>query len=131
MIKKNLLEIWNSFSSWWIYTGIKLQKMDILNKVFNFLKSKTLNLKYQSIDLKEEQYIFFPMQVASDSQIILNSDMSLIDALLYSVKEARRLNLKLVIKLHPAERDLKIIEKIVKLQKKYEFKIVTENTFFV
>lgn len=115
----------------WIYTGIKLQKMDILNKVFNFLKSKTLNLKYQSIDLKEEQYIFFPMQVASDSQIILNSDMSLIDALLYSVKEARRLNLKLVIKLHPAERDLKIIEKIVKLQKKYEFKIVTENTFFV
>lgn len=71
------------------------------------------------------------MQVASDSQIILNSDIGLFDALKYSIKKAEVDNLNLVVKLHPAERDIDVIYTILKLREKYKFNIVDNNTFEV
>lgn len=114
-----------------LFTGLNLYKFDILTKVKYFIKSRTIKIKYDDVDIYKEKYIFFPMQVASDSQIILNSDIGLFDALKYSIKKARKNNLKLIVKLHPAERDIDVIYTILKLRKKYKFNIVDNNTFEV
>lgn len=113
------------------FTGINLRKFDLLLKIRHFIKSRCLKIEYDKIDLRKNSYIFFPMQVASDSQIILNSDIDLFDALEYAIDVSKKNGLPLVVKLHPAERDLDVIYKVLKLRKKYRFKIVDDNTFFV
>ncbi len=114
-----------------LFTGLSLYKFDILTKMKYFIKSRTIKIKYDEVDISKEKYIFFPMQVASDSQIILNSDIGLFDALKYSIKKAEVDNLNLVVKLHPAERDIDVIYTILKLREKYKFNIVDNNTFEV
>jgi len=114
-----------------LFTGLNLYKFDILTKIKYFIKSRTFKIKYDKVDIFKEKYIFFPMQVASDSQIILNSDIGLFDALKYSIKKAEVDNLNLVVKLHPAERDIDVIYTILKLREKYKFNIVDNNTFEV
>lgn len=54
---------------------------------------------------KLKPYYLFPMQVSIDSQILLNSDVSLKDAIRYVKERAQKDGVKLVIKKHPAERD--------------------------
>ena len=74
-------------------------------------------------------YVFFPLQVSQDSQIVLNSDVGIIDALRFAVRYAKKNNLKLLVKPHPAEGDNKIISEIVRLRGRYQFSFVNENTF--
>lgn len=114
-----------------LFTGLNLYKFDILTKIKYFIKSRTIKIKYDEVDVCKGKYIFFPMQVASDSQIILNSDIGLFDALKYSIKKATKNNLQLIVKLHPAERDIDVIYTILKLREKYKFNIVNNNTFEV
>ena len=114
-----------------LYTGLKTRKIDLLTGVLRFLKSKIVNITFDEVNLRNEQYIFFPMQVASDSQIVLNSDIGLFEALEFAVKEAAKEELLLIVKLHPAEKDVDIINKTLKYREKYHFKIVDDNTFLV
>lgn len=114
-----------------LFTGLSLYKFDILTKMKYFIKSRTIKIKYDEVDISKEKYIFFPMQVASDSQIILNSDIGLFDVLKYSIEKAEKSKLKLVVKLHPAERNIDVIYRILKLREKYKFNIVDNNTFEV
>ncbi len=53
-----------------------------------------------------DRYVFFPMQVSNDTQIVLNSHIDNIGALEYL---ARSVELPLVIKPHPAEYDINYI----------------------
>lgn len=114
-----------------LFTGIQLHKSDILTKLKYFINSRTLKLNYDEFNIEKEKYIFFPMQVASDSQIILNSDISLFDGLKYAINSAKANKSTLVVKLHPAEKDVDIIKKVLKLRKEYNFKIIKDNTFQV
>ena len=114
-----------------LFTGIQLHKSDILKKLKFLINSRTLKLNYDKFNITNEKYIFFPMQVASDSQIILNSDMSLFDGLKYAINTAKVNKSILVVKLHPAEKDVDIIKKVLKLRKEYNFKIINDNTFQV
>ncbi|XOQ51815.1 MAG: hypothetical protein ACFWT7_00310 [Succiniclasticum sp.] len=75
------------------------------------------------------QYIFFPLQVSSDTQIIVNSDIGLIEALKRAVKLAARENKKLVIKPHPAEFDKSAQETILRLARENGCIISVNNTF--
>ena len=112
-----------------LFTGIQLHKSDILTKLKYFINSRTLKLNYDEFNISKEKYIFFPMQVASDSQIILNSDISLFDGLKYAINAAKANKYTLVVKLHPAEKDVDVIKKVLKLRGKYNFKIINGNTF--
>ena len=114
-----------------LFTGIQLHKLDILTKLKYFINSRILKLNYDKFNIVKEKYIFFPMQVASDSQIILNSDISLFDGLKYAINRAKADKCILVVKLHPAEKDVDIIKKVLKFRGKYKFKIITDNTFQV
>lgn len=115
----------------YLYTGLRIRKLDLYFKIKSFIKSRQIKLKYDNVDLKTEKYIFFPMQVSNDSQIILNSDIGLLDGLYKAYKEAQKSNLKLVVKLHPAEKNVCVIEKILKMREIYKFKIVDENVFSI
>lgn len=114
-----------------LYTGIKTKKLDIFDKVKDLFMSKYLNIEYDNLDFEKEKYIFFPMQVSTDSQIVLNSDIGLMDSLSYSLKEAQRLGVILVVKLHPAEKSVEITKSLLMLRKKMGFKIVNDNTFVI
>lgn len=86
-------------------------------------------IKYDSIDIEKENYIFFPMQVSVDTQILLNSDISLIEAIELTSKKAYEKGFKLLIKPHPAEPNKEFINKIHSLKDKYKFYFINENTF--
>ena len=62
-----------------------------------------------------ERYIFFPMQTASDSQVLLNSDVDNFKAIAIIRLEENGLKengLPLVVKLHPAEQNVTFIERM-------------------
>ncbi|WIX34577.1 hypothetical protein QO259_07990 [Salinicola sp. JS01] len=75
-------------------------------------------------------YLFFPMQVSTDAQIILNYPQgSVIDGLKRAIQIAAERGLKLVIKPHPAEINQAIPAVLARLRREHGFKIVNENTF--
>ena len=71
------------------------------------------------------------MQVSNDMQIVLNSDIGIFEGLAKAVELAQVAGLPLVVKLHPAEPYLSVIEHLLKLRKQYGFKLVKDNTFDV
>lgn len=97
------------------------------------IKSRILNLKqsykYNNINLKNENYIFFPLQVSSDTQVLANSNIDIIEAIKIASKKAVENNLKLLIKPHPAENDRDFVKTIYQLKKEYGYYFVNNNTF--
>ena len=84
---------------------------------------------FDNVDIVQSKYIFFPLQVSNDSQIILNSKIDNIDALKICNKIASKRNLKLFIKIHPAETNLLYLFKIFKLKHELDYKVIRDNTF--
>lgn len=113
----------------YLYTGLKIRNFDFIYKLKLYLNAKKLNIIYDNFDIEKDKYIFFPMQVSNDSQIILNSDIGLFEGLKYAIEAAKEKNVELVVKLHPAEKDVNVILEILTLREKYKFKIVNINTF--
>lgn len=93
----------------------------IKNKLSNRIENR-----YDEVDLGES-YIFFPLQVSNDSQILLNSDYNnqdVIQALIHKYKDER-----VLLKIHPAEPSKAFIDEISTLIKKYpNMKLVGNNT---
>lgn len=101
----------------------------LLERLLAKFHYKKINIFYDNIDYKKMNYIFFPLQVSNDSQILIHSDISLMDAILYAIKEAKEKNLELIIKPHPAEHNQEIFNEICKLKEKYKFYFINDNTF--
>ena len=99
-------------------------KGSIKNKLSSFFKPKKKNEIQRNIDLPDE-YVFFPMQVSSDTQIKLNSDTNNYDALKYLIDSE---NLPIVIKPHPAEPDFDYINDILSEHSDRVF-LTTNNTY--
>ena len=100
-----------------------------IKKRIKLLNKKNIIYKYDVVDYKLMKYIFFPLQVSNDSQILIHSDISLMDAILYAIKEAKEKNLELIIKPHPAEHNQEIFNEICKLKEKHKFYFINDNTF--
>ncbi|XOQ25503.1 MAG: hypothetical protein ACFWTM_04045 [Mitsuokella multacida] len=60
----------------------------------------------------DTSYYLFPMQVTADSQVLLNSTVSLLEAVGIAVKKSEEAGVKLIIKPHPAELDKTIYPRI-------------------
>lgn len=76
-----------------------------------------------------DMYFFFPMQVSSDTQILINSDTDNFEALDHALEIAQQLGLELCVKLHPAEHDRGIIKRVMRLANRRKFRLVAGNTF--
>lgn len=70
-------------------------------------------------------YVFFPLQVSTDSQLLLNYGKSLLESLIEADKYVKSISKRLVVKIHPAENDAEIISSI----KKYIIENDIEITF--
>lgn len=115
----------------YLFTGLKLRKIDLYAKLKSFILARTIDIHYDNYDINNRQYYFYPMQVSSDSQIILNSDYTVFTGLKKSIEIAKKQNVDLIVKFHPAEKDSEVIKKVLGYRKKYNFKIVNDNTFKV
>ena len=89
----------------------------------NFIK-----LNFDEIDILKTNYIFFPMQVNKDAQLILNSKVGNLKALEIANQLANEKGLKLLVKPHPGEVEFGFIKKVNKLKEKLGFAFVNNNT---
>ncbi len=104
------------------------------NKIYitNFKKnfeSKSDNGSMYFDNVIKNKYIFVPLQVSNDTQVIINSDVGLYKLIDTALDNGRKNNLSVVIKPHPAEKNIKILEYIREKQQKYDVVITNDNTF--
>lgn len=116
-----------------------LQILDYIGFVFGCIKEdyrnplkiimrKFQNKKqsvYPSLSLSQE-YIFFPLQVSNDTQIILNSDIDNIGVL--KLLRAQYPNTTLFAKIHPAEEDRDFIDAVKRLAHELGIVLVGNDT---
>ena len=81
-------------------------------------------------EILPEKFVFFPMQVSTDAQIVLNySKKNVLAGLIDAHAKAEKKGYALVVNLHPAEIDQKIIEDLLRLKIDLGFYLSCENTF--
>lgn len=73
-------------------------------------------------------YLFLPLQVSNDIQLLLYSKYNNRDAILFAHELAKSKNLALVVKCHPAEVSEDEINAVAELQKTLRFILSQENT---
>ena len=74
-------------------------------------------------------YLFFPAQVSNDTQVVINSDVSQIEAVRKAKTIAKSRGLKLIIKAHPAEKSRVQLERLFSEYEKGSTVFSTKNTF--
>ena len=97
-------------------------------KIIGKLKRNT-NLKPFNNNYSSKKYLFLPLQISNDTQLIFNSDINNIQAIQIAANLANQKKLDLLVKPHPAFSDKKEMKGILKLQKELNFIITNNNTF--
>lgn len=98
-------------------------------KLKEFLQSKH-KIQYDNINLQNKKYVFFPLQVSTDVQVIINSDIKLKEAINYAKNYAKKNDIELIIKPHPAEKNMDIINYIKEIKNDYKKIYISNfNTF--
>ena len=103
--------------------------MNILAK----MKEKVFHRAFEPLGdqvyhLKNGKYIFFPMQVSNDSQLLFNSPLNNVEGIKYCITRGHENNLDVVVKPHPAEYNETNFQQLRDLQRSYSFSIVLEPT---
>lgn len=112
----NITKINGWFVVDWIWSFINKPAVR-LGSISSKVKAKLKNRIPMPVSAKRYGggFIFYPCQVSSDSQLLLNSNHNNIDALkLLASKTSEQDDVAVVVKLHPAEPDFNEIEKIVR-----------------
>jgi capsular polysaccharide export protein len=111
--------------------GVKEECGSLLRKIKLFLgkvKGNKGNMQVgEDADL-ELDYYFYPTQVSTDTQILINSDVDNFFALESLITEANKDNKKAYVKVHPAEQNLFIINKYLDLERSGAIKLCKNNT---
>ncbi|MEZ9282172.1 hypothetical protein AB4082_21275 [Vibrio cyclitrophicus] len=91
-------------------TLLKYSKEHILNKLkFKFFRKKIkFDFPYENVS---EDYVFFPMQVSDDSQLLLNSDVNNVEAIIKILTIEK--GTVVVVKPHPAEQNINFINEVI------------------
>lgn len=123
-IKKNIYDLTGYLFLNFIKNRPVITYTKIKNKIFNRLGK----FVYDRVEFDNQRYIFYPMQVSDDAQLILNSEVDNIKALEKVSDYARVNNLELFVKPHPAEVRFDFIKSIERLKERLNFKFVNGNT---
>lgn len=123
--------------NWWVLVDRTLssfltspyESVPLLKKILSKLQVRNAAYDCAEITPEKEPFIFFPMQVSSDSQVLANSEIDVEQALIHAAETARERGLRLVVKPHPAEPDVKFMRKILQLKHKYGFLFCNANIF--
>lgn len=101
-----------------------------LKKTF-FLPNENINIKPIDINSFDQKFIFFAMQLSSDTQIIQNYSHDVFHALDSAINIAKSKNLPLVVKSHPAEISKEVANHLSLLAEKKEIILTFSNTITV
>jgi len=80
-------------------------------------------------DLDKSPFLFYPMQVSNDSQILLNSGTDNIAAIRHVAAIAAQRKQRLLVKPHPAEPSARLLRRVADLRDELDFALVDNNTF--
>lgn len=106
------------------------QRPDVFRRTWHYVCAQKIHYQYDFFDPEKQQgYIFFPLQVSSDSQLLINSDVDNIQALQLAADIAIKEGKDLVVKPHPAEGNRVFVAELADLRKKLGFLFVDMNTF--
>lgn len=84
---------------------------------------------FDDVSLQAQPFVFYPMQVSHDSQVMLNSHIDNLGAIRYAAAEAARKNKRLLVKPHPAEPSATLLHTVARLREELHFSLVNNNTF--
>lgn len=73
-------------------------------------------------------FVFCPLQVSSDTQLLIHSDFNNKDIIREAMTIAQNKGLALYVKFHPAERNLAEVKEIVEMSQAQGFTLVANNT---
>lgn len=99
----------------------------IVNR-FKMLSGKKINLKAHTENELPIEFVFLPLQVSSDTQVKLHSSIDNIGAIRYAAERSSALGVKLVVKIHPAEKSKHEIARIIAEKQHTGFLLTEENT---
>lgn len=132
-IKKNSNDILNDLLSGFRSTLLmKIISLDrdkyitYLRNYFSNKKSIRSNKLAQDIPLN---FLFIPLQVSTDTQLLYNSNYNNIETIKYYKNKADNLGLDVVVKLHPAEKSIDEINKISDFCSENNIYITDINTY--
>lgn len=107
-----------------VFGCIKEDYRNPLSVIIQKFKNKN-QLVYEKDDLKMG-YLFFPLQVSNDTQIILNSDIDNIGVLKH-LREKYPAQ-KILAKIHPAEENREFINEVENVARILDIKLVSNDT---
>lgn len=114
----------------YIFSAIFTEKPDVFRRTWNYVRSRNVEYEYDNFNPEvTKDYIFFPMQVSTDSQLLFNSDVDNIGALKIAAEIAKKENRILVVKPHPAEGDRVFVNRLLKMKDEIGFIFVDYNTY--
>ena len=100
----------------------------LIRKFYNKFRQNYYQ-SYSNNNIQNNKYLFLPLQVDNDTQLVFNSAVNNIDATKISFDLATQKGLDLVVKPHPASSNKKEIEEILSLKQKLNFTLTDRNTF--
>ena len=124
---KNIQNLWGMIR----YNNLGYDKQYVKKKIYNAVINLFGHFDFDEFDYTSNEYIFFPMQVTYDTQVMVNSNISVFKALEYAIKKAENEGKILVVKPHPQESDTYILSALKKLRQKNNFFIVNDNVFSI
>lgn len=114
----------------WFCGAITVESLNPIGKTLDFLKRRFFSLPLDDFPPdKNSGYLFFPLQVSTDSQVLWNCDISQEDALRMAASLAIQEERILVVKPHPAEPHWSALDEVIQLRDELGFKLVGGNTF--
>jgi capsular polysaccharide export protein len=99
------------------------------SRIYEKLLKKIPSINIDMTSPQHDEFVFFPMQVSNDSQLLINSKKGNREAIYYAMSISYKKNIPLYIKPHPAEYDPRFISDIVNMRNDNNLYFVTGNTF--
>lgn len=107
--------------------GVVLRKFPLNSLKRRFNK---IHYDFRDIDFSNLDYIFFPLQVSTDTQVLINGNVGIMEAARIVLSYAQQNHFYLIIKPHPAEKNPLYFQKLQNALKSYDKVLFTnENTF--
>lgn len=94
-----------------------------------FLEKAVPTRRRHGADRPRGDYLFLPLQLGSDSQVLINSEVGNEEAVRIAHELAVREGLNLVVKFHPAETDRAQTRRILRFAREHRVQVSSGNTF--
>lgn len=120
---------WNQ----WVDLVLQILGLSQLSARVRLLETFAVKKKFDGIEFdcvpENGSFIFFPIQVSTDTQLTINSDVDNFGAIKFLSRYAKEKGVKLCVKPHPAERDFNFNAKVLEFAKREGALISNANTF--